>query len=1134
MNNTYIYDMRTSHMTNPLGIDIAPTFSWKTYSDRRCAAQTAYSIDVASDADFSRIVWQSGRVETDESIAVPCGGKLQPTTRYYWRVTLWDECGGEYSSDTAWFETGLRSDSKDAWSGAQWITSPDFAMNADMLDTFAVHAEFEVRKGSTVGIVVCARNKDDYVLVETDVFARTVTVTEYASNAWSDGVPRAAVLGKFDLPASVIPEGTERSIHAITVRLRGFMPPPPKGMTIDRNKPRKRPMPMGARDLTVTLDGTEVIDEAAGKGIFAPNKPHEPRKHYMMLIGAKQERGAVVYKHIHVTGMMFDDTIVEDDFHDNSGVLSALGEATPEGLLVEDRFELVSVLPPYNFIRTFNVEKPVKSARLYASARGFYKAHINGTDAGNTYYAPGFTDYRKRILYQTYDVTDLIKEGANTVGAVVAKGYYTGFCGYSGANIYGRENSFIAKLVITYSDGSEDIIVTDRRFLYSPCGALLNADYLDGEYYDARLELGLTSETLDLSKWRAAGLSPWSETVRPTNGMLTDEPFLLTADNYEPARVERVLTPICEPVRFPGGRYVYDFGQNISGIVRIKVTGKRGAAVKIHFGEMCRKDGGIYLANLRSAANTDVYVLKGAPEGEVFSPRFTSHGFRYAEISGSGCGLDKSIVINSVEALVISNVRGETGEFECSNSLINKLHENTVWSQRDNYLLVPTDCPQRNERMGWTGDAQVFAATGAFNIESFAFMRKWLTDLRDAQLMYNLDGAVPDTAPLGGDNRPTGGCGGWGDAAVIVPWKLYTAYGDISILAENYDMMKKWVDYQARPERRGSGMRTVDGNEVPEQSELADIAYIQCQQSRGDHLAFDESTPFILSATAYAAHSADLLAQTAEILGASDDAAHYRKLFENIKQAFNSAWVQPDGTLAYHGEMSKSVRDKNGEVINKTFYSNASGSRNIPSQTAYALAIDFGLIPEGKLVNAAKAFQQAIDEYGGLSVGFLGVSHLAQALEKAGLTDTAFELLENREQPSWLYEVINGATTIWERWNSYCAETDTFADASMNSFNHYAYGAVCDFLHKTILGIRPAAAGYKRIELVPTYGSSITSAKGALESPYGRIESEWNIEGDTFYYRCKIPANTTARLYMPNSTGSIELDAGEYAFKSTI
>ncbi|MCX7715713.1 MAG: hypothetical protein N2171_08320, partial [Clostridia bacterium] len=348
---------------------------------------------------------------------------------------------------------------------------------------------------------------------------------------------------------------------------------------------------------------------------------------------------------------------------------------------------------------------------------------------------------------------------------------------------------------------------------------------------------------------------------------------------------------------------------------------------------------------------------------------------------------------------------------------------------------------------------------------------------------------------------------------------------------KNYDMMTKWIAYQSLDSRQNYGIRKVDGVQVPNESNFSEMPYIQVQQRRGDHLAYDESTPFILSATAYAARVAQLMAKTAEILGKTDDAAMYRNRFDNIKKAFNDAWVKDNGSIAYWGEMSKSSKDINGNIINKTYYSNDADNPNHPSQTAYALAIDFGLISKEKLERAGECLKQSIlDMDGHLSVGFLGISHLAPALTKAGLISAAFDLLEKESNPSWLYSVINGATTIWERWDSYVAETDTFGDVAMNSFNHYSYGAIGEWMYKNILGIAPddENPGYKHIILKPAFGGSLTYAKGWHESPYGKIEAEWELNSGNFLYSCTIPPNTTASLYLPTDNPmKVEFDAND-------
>ncbi len=1085
-----IYAIQTEAMTEPIGIDCPkPAFSWKLRSDEIGACQQKYRIVVSDGKDD---VWDSGWVESDETVNVRYGGAaLKPSARYYWYVTVYWQ-GKEYKSKTAWFETGLMGTDSSVWRGACWIGSPDLSENTDGIRNYAISAEFLAESGRA-GIAFAARDKDNYLLADIDMNARRVIVYDYRDNAWTDGIPSVDVRGEWSISEAALPIGSERESHKLRMEISGGT-------------------------LSLYLNDTAVIDRE--EDIIPEDAVHQPRKRCMLKIGLKQEDSRTVYTYLRIentdSGMVYQ----EDDFRDDSGALSALGEAEGGKLLVENRFELISPSPSVNLRRCFSAEKPVKSARLYAASMGFYEAYINGKKVNSSFYEPGFTDYRKRIEYRVYDVTEFITTGENTVGAIVSKGYYSGYLGYNAKPmVYGNQNYFIGMLLLEYSDGTKDVIVTDKTWQFTDKGPVISGDYIQGEDYDGRLEFDWSDK--EDKRWRSCGSTPWPEFAEATNGKVEGVRFELSAPKA-PAVLERVIQPVSEPMEAVKGHFVYDVGQNVVGTLRLFIKGERGLSVKLRYGEMCYKNGRLYTANLRNAANTDTYTLKGDPNGEEFTASFASHGFRYVEISGNGFELTRERLDRLCvrpEAVVITNTPEVTGEFSCSNEDINRLQENIQWGQRGNSLLVFTDCPQRNERMGWTGDAQVFAKTAAYNMDVRAFMNKWLMDLRDAQLLYNMSGAVPDTAPLGGDNRKTGGCGGWGDAAVIVPWEMYLSYGDISILERNYPMMRMWVDYLCSEENRNCGERIVDG--ALAEYDHSPTGYIQRQQSRGDHLAYDRSTPFILSATAYAARSAEITADTARILGKSDDEKKYRCLWEKICRSFREAWVKEDGSLGYWGEQSFSEPDANGNIINKTYYSNAPGSRALPSQTAYALAIDFGLIPKDKISRSAECLKAAIEERGGkLSVGFLGISHLAPSLSKAGLGDIAFSLLEQEENPGWLYSVKNGATTIWERWNSYIAETDTFGDVSMNSFNHYSYGAIGEWMFGEILGIntgeKEGECGYKKIILKPTFGGSLTEAKGYYESVRGRISSHWRLKGGEFEYWCSIPANTDAVLYLPS------------------
>lgn len=1116
-----LYDLKVNSRECILGLDDERIyFGWKFDTDKSGVMQKSCQVKLYEE-ERKNCVWDSGVCKTDESAYFAyTGERLKAATRYYWTVDAVDNYGSTYSG-RSWFETGLMGNLQNVWDGAQFIGSPYDSVNTDSLAAYMIETDIYVSGSAQTGLAFNVRDKDNYMAFEFDFTSGRCFVRRYNDAAWTDAVPFCETLG------------SSEGYHFTVDNLKNDE----KNIGKNVQKPEK-PENRDEKDkclysfrLKVSVDGTKlslfindsvVIDD---KDILPKNVAFMPRIEGMGNLGIIQNEGVCKLAGLVISYMENSEKHIMKTYNE---------------LIVNNEFYVFNPASAVYVRRCFDSECEIKRARLYATAMGFYDIYINSNKVNNSFYNPGFTDYRKRLMYQTYDVTDSLKTGKNVIGAIIMKGYYTGYVGYTAMPmVYGRKNAFLAKLVIEYTDGNVKTIVTDKDWDFTDEASVINADYQQGEYVDARRKIDWSD-----GSFVKCGIIDWPDKVIPTNGILPDgEPFVVTAQEGDEACVERIISQVAKYIENPKGHFVFDFGQNMVGTVKLTVcgTGKSGTSLKLRYGEMSYKDGRLYIANMRSAANTDCYTMCG-DECEEFIPTGTSHGFRYIEISGNGFTLTKKelddILIN-VEGLVITNTRTMTGGFSCSNEDVNKLQSNIVWGQRGNSLLVYTDCPQRNERMGWTGDAQVFVSTAAYNMDIKTFMEKWLMDVRDGQLMYNRDGAVPDTAPLGGDNRRMGGCAGWGDAAVIVPWKLYLATGDKGILEKNYDMMRAWVEYQSRDDRQFNGMRTVEGIAVPECSDLSAHNFIQIQQSRGDHLTFDASTPFILSATAYAAYVAGLLSKTAELLGKPDDARRYEKRHEDVKKAFNEAWVQEDGSIAYWGEMSKSTEDSFGNIINKTRYKDGIDSTKRPSQTAYALAIDFDLIPKEKRAKTAQCLRQAVLDRGNkLSVGFLGIEHLAPALCKAGFYDMAFSLLEQTGFPGWLYSVKNGATTIWERWNSYIAETGTFGEVSMNSFNHYSYGAIGEWMFDTIAGIRtsdkPFETGYKKLILTPHIGGSLKQVDAWHETPYGLVKSGYKLDDKVLTYSCKVPANTTAQLYMPVTGEKKELASGEYEFKVNI
>lgn len=742
--------------------------------------------------------------------------------------------------------------------------------------------------------------------------------------------------------------------------------------------------------------------------------------------------------------------------------------------------------PSHYYRSEFETSKPVQSARLYVTSLGLYELQVNGAKVGDQLFTPGFTSYNKRVQYQVYDVTDRIKS-KNAIGAIVGDGWYRGYLGWQGGrNYYGDQLGFIAQLHIDYVDGSRDVVSTDAEWKVS-YGPILKSDIYNGEKYDARKEM---------TGWSAPGFddNDWESVI-----VLNQPMEVLTASNGLPVKAIQEIQPI-QKIITPKGEIVFDLGQNMVGWIRLKVSGKAGDQVTLQFAEVLDKEGNFFTKNLRAAEATDTYTLKGGGL-EIFEPHFTFHGFRYVKVEG----YPGKPTVNDLAGIVIHSAMPPTGEFSCSDTLINQLQSNIQWGQKDNFLDIPTDCPQRDERVGWTGDAQVFSMTAAFNFNVAAFYTKWLKDLA---LDQQPNGEVPNVIPDMWDNR-LGGTTAWGDAAVIVPWTVYRAYGDTRILESQYESMKGWVDY----------MREKSGND-----------HLWNQKNKhhwGDWLAFHSDNPGYagsvtendLIATAYFKYSAGIVAKAANILNREEDARMYKELSEKVKEAFIAEFITPNGRLVSH------------------------------TQTAYALALSFDLIPDALKKNAAQYFADNVRRFKHLTTGFVGTPLLCSSLSSIGRDDLAFMLLNRKEYPSWLYPVTQGATTIWERWDT--QKPDGTIIDGMNSFNHYAYGAIGEWLYNHVAGlsIDEDEPGYKHIRFHPHPGGGLTAAKASIETMYGKALSDWKLIDGNLVYKVIIPPNTTGTISLPDSSGKkvqvmtgdnkkIKLDsksydrlgAGEYTF----
>lgn len=699
--------------------------------------------------------------------------------------------------------------------------------------------------------------------------------------------------------------------------------------------------------------------------------------------------------------------------------------------------------------RTFELENQVSEARLYATALGIYEVRINGSRAGDAVLAPGWTDYDRRMLYQTYDVAGLLAPGENVVAVILADGWACGFYGEdtkrAGAH-YAHEPRFLAQLVLNFTDGSRQTLATDGAWR-SSTGAVVYADLVMGQRTEHPLEpRGWDRPGFDASAWRGVSCEDRG-------------PARLVADPGPPIRVTEEL-PAVSVRRAGPAKFIADFGQNLTGWCRLRSRQPPGTHVIARHGEVLDRDGNLYVANLGTARQTDSYITGEEPAD--LEPRFSVHGFRYAEVSG----LEGDLGPGAVTACVVGSGTPRTGRFECSSAAVNRLYANIDWSQRDNFVSIPTDCPQRNERLGWLGDAQIFVRTAAYNRDVASFFSKWMDDVADAQMP---SGAFPEVAPRLGPARP--GPPAWGDAGVIVPWTIYKMYGDTGIVERNFGAMTAWMDFldRANPDRvreRGSG------------------------RNFGDWLApKGDGTPRDLLATAYWAYDADLMAEMARALGRPADAARYVSLGEQVRAAFVRRYVDDDGCLP--------------------------GG----TQTGYALALHMGLVDDDRRPRLAAHLVEAISRQDWhLSTGFVGVGYLLPVLSTTGHTDVAYRLLEQRTFPSWLYTVERGATTIWERWDGWTEERG-FQSPRMNSFNHYSLGSVGEWLYRFVLGIElaPGAAGFDRVLLRPHPGGTLTHARGSFLSVRGEISAAWALEGGRLSYSVRVPPGIQASVRVPSA-----------------
>lgn len=1023
-----INHLRTCHLDNPIGLDEeVPEFGWRMEGTGRGLYQSAYRIVLARSEEQlaqEQYLWDSGKVLSSESVGIAYGGeKLTPKTRYYWQVKVWD--GNDEictSEETACFETGLMGG---GMPNAEWISAPEVTRKEEREQESLVY---------TIGYDMSVMNAE-------------------ASFVFG------ASQGRYgDMYLCQIYNDEERAAFSLRTMRQGRLdvaePVEETDITACRGEDISAfavELQIEHENLSVTVNGTKVADytiEAIPVAAVGYYKSRGVSYAYLDNLSVTDDAGNILY---------------EDDFEDEETIFSPYYAAVEEGRLKIGSGMLLTKYPYYNgsaplFYREFALEdKEIDRARIYMTALGSFELICNGQAVSNDYFAPGKLAYNQELAYVTYDVTSLLKSGENNaLGVTLLHGWYDRGVGYpEDYSARGDKNALMGMLEIYYRDGSAQTIVTDGEFWCSADGPVLEDDIYQGEFYDA---------TMEQDDFGIAGFSHGNWISVDTN-VVADRYFTLPlrGKENEPIRCVQEMTPlsVSEPKE---NVYVYDFGQNFAGTVRIRVTGERGQTLTLRYGEALNTEtmsntddavGTVWTENLLTAEATDYYVLKGAPEGEVYEPKFTYHGFRYLQITGPG----EPIPIENVTGIVLSSDLEQTGDFECSNELLNQYYRNTVWSQRSNFLDNPTDCAQRDERHGWAGDAQVFSLTASYHMNTYQFYRKYLNELR---LLQTPEGAFTDIAPaIMGDL----GNNCWGDAAVVLTWNLYTQYSGKSILEENYEALCNWMDYLVN---------------------TSDDYVRNCGGGYGDHLS-NEDTPAELSDTAWCAHSAELISKMASILGKTEDAEYYGQVHENYKTAWQNAFVTEGGITV------------------------------CDTQTSYALGLAFGLFPEDLEESAADRLN-TLAEYSGyhINTGYSGIGYILPALSEAELSQTAYTMLLQEEYPSLLYLAGRGATTTYESLNVY-RENDDGTYSIYGSMNHYAFGAPAGWLYTGVLGIKSDenAPGYHHILLEPEVSDALTYAKGSYESVYGNIKMEWEQTGHGYSFDIEIPANTTATLELP-------------------
>lgn len=1090
-----IKDCRTEYMENPIGIDVKrPRFSWRLESDKRDVIQTSFQICVKR--EDGTIIWDSGLVEDPEMAEVVYDGmKLSACTEYFWMVTVSDNYGESAESRENSFETGVMDSGKDAFGGAEWIGPSEYTLSSDVRSVFGYKCKFRIHENSfRVGFVFGRGDKrikgrDNYFKYEIDATGEVPTLKLFRVGILPEDSadrPIAEVeIRDYDDPSHplVLDKDNLHDFHTIDIQVTGnaaYTLIDDKRVDVTQKKtffgeaeaPRTL-NPYGDNDINTYPRLNQV-------GIFVPRG--EGADFSLIEIRNLRKPFAVVYSD-------------KNNYHIDSQQVSAdpclTLRSTAEGdvLFTKD--------PSHTSIPILRCEfeladKKIKKARLYATARGIYECRINGREVTDTWFNPGLTQYDRHLMYQTYDITELLNSGKNAIGVVLASGWWSDAQTFvlGNFNYFGDRESFLGRVEVTYEDGTIQNLVSNREgWKYYNEGPWTYAGFFHGEHFDAiraeRTER-FSHPGYDDSEWLKPEIIPLTHIRKAetmSNGPIswpevnvTDTELIGQIGDGVKVSYEISAVGVTEPEE---GIYIYDMGVNVAGVPKLHLHGERGEKITLRYAELLYPDlpefegkvGTLMVENLRDADCTDIYTCAGRTEGEDYTPKFTFRGYRYIEISG----VSKKPDLSEVKLLVLSSAYKMTSGLETSDETTNKFVENVRRSQQSNFISIPTDCPQRNERMGWDGDTSIFTRTATFHADVRMFYERWLMSMRDLQ---EESGKYADIAPIGG------GFGGYTyeSSALHCTWELYQQYGDRQIIRDNYESMVKFMDYSA-------GLW-----------EANDLAH---GFTLGDWLA-PEETDLSLICHAFYGFNAFVMSEMAKAIGKESDAENYGKLFLDLKKSFN-----------------------------EIYFDKGTGKTKDDTQCSYALPLSYGMVEEKLISKVGNCLAEKTRKLGHIvNTGFFGTAPLNPMLTKTGHADDAYLLMKQKKCPSWLYPVTQGATSIWERWDSYTIENGFGGHNNMNSFNHYSLGAVVEWFYVYVLGIvrDENAPGYRHFFVRPYVNEAYDYVKGYFDSPYGKISASWKKDvAGKYIYSIGIPAGASATVAIPGEPEK-EIGSGRHEF----